>query len=85
MILGDEYFLISQYLIKFVLLDGINFACMVCSLVQNQALGKEEVTTPAIKLRRPQHKITGPKSRILSSTSEFRASSASPTFKSSVT
>jgi hypothetical protein len=82
LILDDHDFLIFHYLIKTVLLDGITISCMVVRLlVQNQALGKEEAATPELKLRTP-HNIAGPTSRILSSTSKFRAP---PTFKSSAT
>jgi hypothetical protein len=82
LILDDHDFLIFHYLIKTVLLDGITISCMVRLLVQNQALGKEEAATPELKLRTPPHNIAGPTSRMLSSTSDFRAP---PTFKSSAT
>ena len=69
--IDDQYFRIFQYLIKFVLLNGISFSCMGQSLVQNKSLGKEAVTDLQLKLPDRQDLIL-----IFRSTSESRASTA---------
>jgi len=66
-----QYFLIFQYLIKFELLNGITFSCMVRSLVQIKTLGKEAVTDLQLKLPDRRDLIL-----IFRSTSESRASTA---------
>jgi hypothetical protein len=69
--IDDQYFRIFQYLIKFVLLNGISFSCMGQSLVQNKSLGKEAVTDLQLKLPDRRAQIL-----ILRSISESRASTA---------